>query len=301
MAFMDLLRNNHRKTLLCAELSKFAYTSANPSASISADDDEARRALRKTLNALGYDPQNDYFERFNSKSWHKRFETQKRWFRSQSFFYRYYDSRDDINRIVVAFRGTWNDKSAEREWHVTKGMSLPQVESILITGDTDSTARWYQRWTSGVYNFFMRSFPPSNLGLSDFYYDAFLIRTPSTEGTVWKWYAYWGSLVLQRTHHPLLSKMFSHSRLVAADWLSRPDKDRIRDADKGDVHLGFWSLWASPEGFAGYKAQPSGTNARSTLIASPRILSRVREAVGQDGKTTKIMVVGHSLGGAVSR
>ena len=174
---------------------------------------------------------------------------------------------------------------------------------MLIIGSADSTVRWYQRISSGVYNFFMREFPPSNIGLSDFYYDAFLIRTPYTEGTIWKWYAYWGSLVLERTSHPLLSKLFAHSRIVAANWLSTPNSDRIGNAIRGDVHLGFWSLWASPEGFAGYAAEP-GEDGEPSLIDKPRILSRIRKAVErsrQEGWKTEITVVGHSLGGAVSR
>ena len=120
---MEQLRSNHQKLALCAKLSKFAYTSANPGASISIDDEKAKAVLRKNVLGLAHDSQADHFERFASKSWwHQNFETQKRWFRSQSFFYRYDDPTAKVSKIIVAFRGTWNDPSAEREWkQVTKG------------------------------------------------------------------------------------------------------------------------------------------------------------------------------------
>lgn len=141
-----------------------------------------------------------------------------------------------------------------------------------------------------------RKFPPSNYGPSDFYYDATIVRIPYTHGTVWKWWAYWGSLVLERTRLGCLTGVFNPARVSAADWISRPSHDRIATSGLGDVHLGFWSLWASPEGFAGYDRQG---NLRER---EPGILLKVHEALvnGQEGKSTEILVVGHSLGGAVS-
>ncbi len=139
---MERLRKSYQKLSLCVQLSEFAYTSANPSASISTNDDEAGAALRKKMIDLRYDPHDDGFERFASKSWWlMNFETQKRWFRSQSFLYLYHDPKADdaykagnapkaddvseagVDKIVVAFRGTWLDPSAEREWHVNEGTS----------------------------------------------------------------------------------------------------------------------------------------------------------------------------------
>ncbi len=116
-----------QKLKICAELSKFAYNSANPGASISEDDVEAHRALRAKLildlhQNIG-NTQPDDFERFASKSWHKTFDTQERWFRSQAYFYNYLDQQENVHKIVVAFRGTWNDPSAERDYYTTRGAS----------------------------------------------------------------------------------------------------------------------------------------------------------------------------------
>ena len=79
--------------------------------------------------------------------------------------------------------------------------------------------------------------------------------------------------------------------------MSRPKEDRLAPSQKGDVHLGFWSLWAAPEGFAGYDGcgnlQP---------MRPHRLLLKVQEALKarEKEKDTEILVVGHSLGGAVS-
>ncbi|KAH8770739.1 hypothetical protein F5883DRAFT_713360, partial [Diaporthe sp. PMI_573] len=131
--------------------------------------------------------------------------------------------------------------------------------------------------------------------LSDFYYDATIIRIPYRKGSVWKWYAYWGTLILERTQRA--QRLFSGSRRVAADWVSRPYRENISQRKDGNVHLGFWSLWASQEGFAGYDDQGALPDSRRGL------LQRCKQAIVQakdNNKRTEILVVGHSLGGAVS-
>jgi Lipase (class 3) len=133
-------------------------------------------------------------------------------------------------------------------------------------------------------------FTPSNYGFSDFYYDAILIRVPYRAGTIWKWYAYWATIILKTP------SCFSWPRAVAEDWISRPRPELVGNEDAGLVHLGFWSLWASPEGFAGYDREgqlPEGANAR--------ILHHLTKALEDaSGRDTEVLVVGHSLGGAVS-
>ena len=90
--------------------------------------------------------------------------------------------------------------------------------------------------------------------------------------------------------------------MVAADWISRPNHNRTgpRTAPEeqlGGVHLGFWSLWASPEGFAGYDGDGNlDTVNEGVILRVKDALDRCRAAK----KTTEILVVGHSLGGAVS-
>jgi hypothetical protein len=63
----------------------------------------------------------------------------------------------------------------------------------------------------------------------------------------------------------------------------------------GRVHLGFWSLWASPEGFAGYCR-------KGDILREPSVMNSIRGALEKtEGRKTEVCVVGHSLGGAVSR
>lgn len=146
-------------------------------------------------------------------------------------------------------------------------------------------------------NWIFDKLAPSNYGLSDFYYDATVIRVPYRKGSLWKWYAYWGTLILEITRRA--PGFFSVPRRVAADWISRPSGESLTQRHDGLVHLGFWSLWASPEGFAGYTRQ-------GVLPGNPndyRLLQHCREAIEQaqsENRQTEILVVGHSLGGAVS-
>lgn len=150
-----------------------------------------------------------------------------------------------------------------------------------------------------------------------------LMRIPYTTGTVWKWFAYWGALVLERTsclpfRYPPLSWLVHPARMSAADWISRPNHNRTRSLSEsqieaqtaslqetrtrpeeslGTAHLGFWSLWASPEGLAGYDGDGNLDSAKPGVILGVKAaLDRCRDA----SKPTEILVVGHSLGGAVS-
>jgi hypothetical protein len=63
----------------------------------------------------------------------------------------------------------------------------------------------------------------------------------------------------------------------------------------GHVHLGFWSLWASPEGFVGYGRQ-------GLLLCKDSVILSLRQALDPEKtRKTVVYVVGHSLEGAVSR
>jgi hypothetical protein len=132
---------------------------------------------------------------------------------------------------------------------------------------------------------------PSNYGVSDFLHNAILIRVPYRKGAVWKWYTYWGSLILEKT-----SMRFKPPRTVAAEWMSRGSPEESTLDNAGHVHLGFWALWASHEGFAGYDEWgnlPEDEKAK--------IILQVRTAIVHAGtEDIDVYVVGHSLGGAVS-
>jgi hypothetical protein len=136
--------------------------------------------------------------------------------------------------------------------------------------------------------------PPSRYGLSDFYYDGMLIRVPYRKGTVWKWYAYWGSLVLERTEWA--PRFFAWPRTVATDWITEPNINSS-EPNGGHVHLGFWSLWASPEGFAGFDRQGHVSSEDSIITSVKQALASIKP----DNVDIEVYVVGHSLGGAVSR
>ena len=97
--------------------------------------------------------------------------------------------------------------------------------------------------------------------------------------------------------------------------MSRPYGDAISERGNGLVHLGFWALWASAEGFGGYdrdgnlwKDQTPNAVQRSQASDSPKqavregVLQSVLQLVEKADKSrkTEILVVGHSLGGAVS-
>lgn len=146
-------------------------------------------------------------------------------------------------------------------------------------------------------------FAPSNYGLADIYYDLTLIRVPYRTGVVWKWYTYWGTLVLGGSDRFATCNIWSWPRKVAAGAISRPQGNKVADTGNLLVHLGFWALWASPEGFAGYDRagelwkSPKAYNEPVRMGVLQSVIQKVRDAKGQD---IDIFVVGHSLGGAVS-
>lgn len=242
---------DHIKLRLCAQLSQFAYTAGDPKNAISSDNERAKEAILAEINSI--DPRSESvltFEPFYSHSWYLTPKTQIKWFRSYAYLCHLQSNLDKKDRVVVAFRGTWN----------------PGNTSLL-----------------------KKIFTPSGFGPSDFYYDVFLIRVPYRTGPVWKWYTYWGSLIIQRTW-----PWMGWPRTVALDWMSRP-YDTLRVEQEGALaHLGFWSLWASPEGFAGHGRLSEDTG---------RVMHHLRKALEeaeQDRRDTEILVTGHSLGGAVS-
>jgi hypothetical protein len=74
-------------------------------------------------------------------------------------------------------------------------------------------------------------------------------------------------------------------------------KTHTSEPNGGHVHLSFWSLWASPEGFAGY-------NQDGTLSTEDSVIRSIQQALGSAERRKAdivVYVVGHSLGGAVSR
>jgi hypothetical protein len=179
---------------------------------------------------------------------------------------------------------------------------------MSVPGVRDAQQPYLSRFT----NWLLDIFAPSNYGLADFYYDATVIRVPYRKKSVWKWYSYWGRLILERTQrHP---SRCAGPRRIAADWLARPysefpdqrqddnshlgfeSLDQLRD---GHVHLGFWSLWASPEGFAGYNNEGQLLDGRDDSPLLAHCKEEIEEAK-RNNKRTEILVVGHSLGGAVS-
>lgn len=184
----------------------------------------------------------------------------------------------------------------------------------MLKGNVIESGIERRSYSSRLAHGIMNRLAPSNFSYSDFAYDATLIRVPYRPGAVWKWWSYWGSLILERS-----PKIFGWPRTVAMDWMSRgslPDdsestaasrsdeplitvagrseESHNNVADRGNVHLGFWSLWASPEGFARYDTD-------GNLLNDNSVLKRVTEALEKTkNNETEVFVVGHSLGGAVS-
>ncbi|EON68821.1 hypothetical protein W97_08079 [Coniosporium apollinis CBS 100218] len=327
------LRPNFQIIKLCARLAKFAYTSGNPALKLSSrknNDEVAKTKLLEELHtqvtALG--PILD-FQRYYSHSWFIPKSSQPKWFRSYAYFCHIkgkpetgvgradgnketgtvggeevdreaanvkavqrealegdaierpvvgeersgVEVEEVIDRIIMGFRGTWNDSTGSGRWfHENEALQ----ESLV------------SRFPTWITN---KLTPSSKYGFSDFYYDAMVIRIPYRKGTVWKWYAYWGSLILERTGWA--RRFFTWPRTVAGDWMTRPNEPP-NELNGGHVHLGFWSLWASPEGFAGY-------NREGCVSSKESVLHSVRKALKEtNGRKTDVYVVGHSLGGAVS-
>ncbi|KFA61114.1 hypothetical protein S40285_10522 [Stachybotrys chlorohalonatus IBT 40285] len=255
------------KLRLCARLADYAYISGKPGVS------------DKELSAKwppGYRIENP--SPIFTYSWYQKSEHQHRFFKSHAYIFQLKneDESDNVNRIVVGFRGTWLHKSMppDRD-NENRGVARAGVLSRLSKKKLDV-------------------FGPSNYGLSDLYYDATLIRVPYRTGVVWKWYTYWGSLVLE------------------GSLVYRPEGYVNTELRYPLVHLGFWALWASPEGFAGYdryghlwKDQKLNDSQEYQTPREPvregtlqSILQRLQES--DESQETEILVVGHSLRGAVS-
>ncbi|PNP38782.1 hypothetical protein TGAMA5MH_09005 [Trichoderma gamsii] len=176
----------------------------------------------------------------------------------------------------------------------------------MHTGPQSASGSSVISWLS---NLSINIFAPSNYGLADLYYDATLIRVPYRTGVVWKWYTYWGTLVLEGSNW--MRRCFVRPRQVAAGLIFRPDGGVMSGQSSPLVHLGFWALWASPEGFAGYgrdgnlktldmnnsQASQSPRQQRVGVSVIRSVLDEVEKAGSQK---TEILIVGHSLGGAVS-
>lgn len=135
---MDQLRTDRGKVdkiILAARLANFAYISANPTARISVEDDEAKGSLHESLSEwqsrpLGLDfhtggpGRPGHFARFASHSWWRSKKNQFRWFRSHAYIYDYFEEGTNVHKIVVAFRGTWNNDAVTNEWYNRPGMAL---------------------------------------------------------------------------------------------------------------------------------------------------------------------------------
>ncbi|KFA56326.1 hypothetical protein S40293_11255 [Stachybotrys chartarum IBT 40293] len=271
------------RLLLCARLADYAYVSGKPG--VSGDELSAKRPQ-------GYRIVNP--STIFTRSWYQESEHQHRFFKSHAYVcqLKNEDKSDNVNRIVVGFRGTWLHKNTSPgRANGNGGVARAGVLSRLS-------------------NFFLDVFGPSNYGLSDLYYDATLIRVPYRTGVIWKWYAYWGSLVLEGSNWA--RDYLAWPRQVAAGLIYRPDGYVNTELRYPLVHLGFWALWASPEGFAGYdryghlwKDQKSNGSQEHQTPREPvregalqSVLQRLQES--DESQKTEILVVGHSLGGAVS-
>jgi hypothetical protein len=152
------------------------------------------------------------------------------------------------------------------------------------------------QWTIiKLYNLFQKLPRADNIGWSDFYYNSFVIRLPYTEGKVYKWYSYWGAVMLEMTRRLW---HFSPPRIVASWLISRPNNKLLKDRDCGDVHLGFWSLWASPKGFSGdYHDHITSEGTRKERGVLEEVMDLLQDIKEEE---TEVWIVGHSLGGAVS-
>lgn len=94
---------------------------------------------------------------------------------------------------------------------------------------------------------------------------------------------------------------------MAAGWISQPYGYNVHSRRDGLVHLGFWSLWFSAEGFAGFdrygqlwrNQYTKTTPVRSGVLQS--VYDLVRQAKrANPARAVEVLVTGHSLGGAVS-
>lgn len=112
-----------QKIRLCAELSKFAYTSGDPELKISTDDELAKQTLSTQLAKFGSRPEIQDFYRFHTKPWLPWFipwQDKFKWFRSYAYSC-HYKTPENVDRIVVGFRGTWANTSGTGKWFEEEG------------------------------------------------------------------------------------------------------------------------------------------------------------------------------------
>jgi hypothetical protein len=293
---------NIDKLLLCARLADYCYTSGKPG--VNADELSAKCPP-------GYHMSEN--KNFFSHSWNQKPENQHRFFKSHAYVCRLTkkEGPGDKNQIVVGFRGTWLHAGTSEHDSDEGTRQASKLVLILLTRHTAPKRTAKSGMLSKLSNLSFNIIGPSNYGLADLYYDATLIRVPYRKGVVWKWFTYWGSLVLGGSNW--MRNYFVWPREVAGGLISRPYPDAISDRRNGLVHLGFWALWASPEGFAGYNRDGhlwtnQIVNGDAEAPESPRepvregVLQTVLKMVeeGDQSRETEILVVGHSLGGAVS-
>jgi hypothetical protein len=115
------------KIKLCAKLAEFAYDSGDPAEPISHDDDKAKNKL---INLLAQEPRPRSeeirtFQRFKSNSWFITPQNQVRWFRSYAYLSHLHSPSENKDRIIVGFRGTWNNSAGTGRWYTPVGMYGP--------------------------------------------------------------------------------------------------------------------------------------------------------------------------------
>jgi hypothetical protein len=114
---------------LCADLAKFAYTSGDPGSPLSSRKDQAaKKALLRELPGDSPHVLEDIldFKRYYSSSWFVPKSLQPKWFRSYAYFChikgyaeagtKSKEEVSSIDRIIVGFRGTWNNSSGSGKW-----------------------------------------------------------------------------------------------------------------------------------------------------------------------------------------
>ncbi|KAK5087510.1 hypothetical protein LTR70_007055 [Exophiala xenobiotica] len=202
-----------RNIRLSAALADFAYAAGNPQMTVSIDNTIAQGILPENIATLLPSHTIVGFTRLNSRFYFNTFGEQHRWFRSTAYFWHLRTPRSS-DKIFVGFRGTFPHPGSPGR-------------DIDRHGPTATSQTRFSKLVNRLLDF-----APSNYGLADFYHDATVIRIPYRKGTVWKWYSFWGSLILGRT-----PGFLGWPRTVAAHWMSCPYDDPITDRVNGHVHL----------------------------------------------------------------
>ena len=112
-----------QKIRLCAQLAEFAYASGDPQLKILTDDQLAKQTLSTQLAKFSSRPEIIGFRRFYSKPWLPWFipkQDKFKWFRSYAYFC-HYKTAENVDRIVVGFRGTWNNSSGTGVYFADNG------------------------------------------------------------------------------------------------------------------------------------------------------------------------------------